>query len=85
MSDDLFATRLRWANGSGMAKLRGKAVPLHNPPHIDGLDIVELIYTPEVRVARVLEPLKAWRDLKPWEIKACDQFLRDTVREYGEA
>jgi hypothetical protein len=76
MSDDLFYTRLRWSNGHGIAKYRNRIVVLTEAPDISRDVVVEIIYTPEVGVARVRTFSKPWRDLLPDEIAACDSYLR---------
>jgi len=79
MSDDLFYTRLRWANGKGIAKYKGCVVALTEPPDVVDATVVELIYTPEVHVCRVRTFGSPWRDLVPNEIEVCMTFLRKTA------
>lgn len=76
MSDDLFYTRLRWSNGQGIAKFRNRIVVLTEAPDISRETVVELVYTPEVRVAWVRTFDSPWRELLPYEIEACESYLR---------
>lgn len=77
MSDDLYATRLRWTGGRGIAKLRGHCVTLTEPPELGDMGKVDSIdYAPEVRVYMVMPRFSGWRDMTAAEIAQCDQLLR---------
>lgn len=75
MSDDLFATVLRWRGGKGLAKLVNRAVDLQHKPAL-GFAFDELHYRPEVHYARVRTSDGITRDMRPDEIEACDAFLQ---------
>lgn len=77
MSDDLYSTVLRWRNGSGLAKLRNKPVPLDDKPDL-GFEFVELHYRPEIAFARVKVGVVT-REALPHEIERMDCYLRAVV------
>ena len=84
MSHALYATRLYWAGGRGIAKLHGREVKLTAPPHLPGLELDAIDYTPEVRCAMVMPRRAGWRDMTREEIAAADQLLR-TMTEGTDA
>lgn len=75
MSDDLWFTTLRWTRGAGVAKLRGRVAILATKPAI-GCDFDELVYRPEIALARVRLAGGGTRELRPDEIAACDRILK---------
>lgn len=71
-----YATRLRWANGSGVAKLHGKAVALAEPPILLGAPVHGIDYTPEVACFEVWRtPWSGASELTAEEIKEADKLL----------
>lgn len=72
MSDALYSTRLRWANGRGVARLHGRSVPLAEPPVLDGVAVHAVDYTPEVSVYEV-------------QRRACDPRVEMTAGEIADA
>jgi len=80
VSDDLYATRLRWSRGSGLAMLHRRSVPLTEAPVLCGGQVHELDYTPEVRACRIRRaPHDAMGDMTNLEIAAADALLRELV------
>lgn len=75
MSHALYSTRLYWAGGRGIAKLRGAEVKLVAPPHLSGMEIDAIDYAPEVRCAMVMPRRGGWRDMTRDEIAAADVLL----------
>lgn len=53
MTDALYATRLRWSNGGGVAKLHGRAVALTAAPVLGGVAVHFVDYTPEVHCVEI--------------------------------
>ena len=76
MSDAYFATRLRFHDGRGLAKLHGKSLVLLDAPLICGVLVVELDYAPETGTAE-LRPTRSEkrREMYRDEIAACDELL----------
>ena len=81
MSDDLYASRLRFSGWSGCAKLHGRSVSLSRCPQLPGIEsvFVAVDYIPEVGMVRIQPLASAWRDMWPEEIAAADALLRDLV------
>lgn len=78
MSDAYYSTRLLYIQGRiGIAKLRGAGLKIALPPHIAGLELVEVDYTPEVGVHRIREKNQGWREMERAEILACDAYLKE--------
>lgn len=80
MSHDLYATRLYWQNGRGIAKLHGKTVPLDNAPDIGVPAVLEVDYIPEIGVANLQTRFERRRDMTPDEVKVCDKLLGEVVK-----
>lgn len=80
MSDDYYSTRLRWTNGRGAAKLRGKRIVLTEPPVLAGQPVDGIDYTPEMGVFRVQRRFEGWSDMRDVEIAAADAFLQEIVK-----
>lgn len=80
MSHDLYATRLYWQNGRGIAKLHGKAVPIDKAPDIGVPAVIELDYIPEIGVANLQTRFERRRDMTPDEVMACDKLLVEVVK-----
>lgn len=85
MSHALYLTRLYWAGGRGIAKLHGKEVRLSAPPHLPGLEVDAVDYTPEVHVAMVMPRRYGWRDMTADEVSAADALLRQLIQEVRDA
>ena len=79
MSDAYYLTRLRYYAYSGTAKLHGHHVPLTDAPVICGDVVVSIDYIPEVGLRQIQMRGEGPRDMRPDEIAAADQFLRDAV------
>lgn len=81
MSAALYSTRLLYIEGRvGLAKLRGNGQRIDAAPRINGADVVEIDYTPEVGVHRIRERHQGWRDMERAEILAADAYLREQCR-----
>ncbi len=77
MSDRLYNTRLRWANGRGAAMLHGRIVPLTEPPVLCGATVAQLDYTPEVRCFEIRRaPADPVSEMTAAEIAETDALLR---------
>lgn len=72
MSDALYSTRLRWANGRGAAMLHGRIVPLTAPPVLAGVAVHQVDYTPEVHCHEIRR-------------RACDPVDEMTTHEINDA
>jgi hypothetical protein len=80
VSSLLYATRLLYIEGRiGIAKLQGVGRKIVQPPQIAGLQVMEIDYTPEVRVARIREVHQGWREMERHEIAAADAYLKDLL------
>jgi hypothetical protein len=78
VSAAFYSTRLLYIEGRvGLAKLRGVGMKIVLPPHIPGLELCEVDYTPEVRVVRIREKHQGWREMERHEILACDAYLKE--------
>ncbi len=80
MSDALYSTRLRWANGRGAAMLHGRIVALDRPPVLAGVAVHQVDYTPEVHCLevrrRACDPVG---EMTPAEIADADALLRSLL------
>lgn len=77
MSHALYSTRLYWAGTrGGVAKLHGRRVELHAPPHIGGQAVVAIDYIPEIHFAQVQLVGERCRDMEPAEVAEADAVLR---------
>jgi hypothetical protein len=85
MSHALYTTRLYWAGGRGIAKLHGREVRLTAPPHLPGMEIEAVDYTPEVRCAMVMPRRGGWREMTSDEIHEADQLLAEITKEVRDA
>lgn len=84
MSHALYATRLYWASSrGGVAKLHGRCVPLHAPPHIGGAPVVGIDYVPEICLRQIQPIASGWRDMTDDEVTAADAVLRAVVTPAG--
>lgn len=72
MSDDLYSTRLRWHNGRGVAKLRGRVVALCAAPVLGGEPVHDVDYVPEVLLLEIRR-------------RACDRVEIMTPAEVADA
>ena len=80
MTDALYSTRLRWANGRGVAKLHGRAVDLTEPPQLVGLAVHAVDYTPEIRCTEIQRRAVDPRDdMTAAEVEEADALLRRLV------
>lgn len=80
MSHALYATRLYWASSrGGVAKLHGRCVPLHAPPHIGGAPVCAVDYVPEIHLRQIQPVACAWRDMTDDEVRQADAVLRAVV------
>jgi hypothetical protein len=76
MSHALYNTRLYWAGSrGGIAKLHGRCVTLHAPPHIGGAPVVAIDYVPEIHLCQIQPVGEAWRDMSDDEVGAADAVL----------
>lgn len=76
MSHALYATRLYWAAGrGGIAKLHGRCVELHAPPHLGGAPVVSVDYVPEIGLRQIQPVCGAWRDMSDAEVAEADDVL----------
>lgn len=76
MSHALYSTRLWWAGGRGIAKLRGRLVELSAPPVLAGPSILMIDYAPEVGCVEILRYGEARREMTRDEISAADALLQ---------
>jgi hypothetical protein len=74
MSSALYAMRLMWLGGRGDMTCGRVHIDLARPPAVLAtLGVVEIQFTPEVRVAIVREMAEPWRDMTSAERGAvCD-------------
>lgn len=80
MSHALYATRLYWCGRrGGIAKLHGRAVELHAPPHINGAPVVAIDYVPEIGLQQIQPVGEGARDMVPGEVEQADRALRAIV------
>ena len=80
MSHALYATRLYWAGTrGGVAKLHGRCVELHAPPHIGGAPVVAIDYVPEICLCQIQPVGGRLRDMTQDEICQADAALRAVV------
>ena len=76
MSHAIYATRLYWTGPrGGIAKLHGRCVALHAPPHIAGCAVVGVDYIPEIGLRQIMCHGAAWRDMTAHEASAADALL----------
>lgn len=80
MSHALYFTRLFWDGRRGIAKLHGNEVKLSAPPHLPGLEVDAVDYTPEVRVAMVMPRRCGWREMTTDEIRGADALLVELTK-----
>ena len=84
MSHALYATRLYWAGTrGGIAKLHGRRVDLHAPPHIADRAVVGIDYIPEIGLRQIQPYAAAWRDMTDAEVADADAVLRAVVVPAG--
>ena len=84
MSHALYATRLYWVGPrGGIAKLHGRCVPLHAPPHIGGRAVVGVDYIPEIALRQIQPYAAGWRDMTDAEVAEADAVLRAVVTPGG--
>lgn len=84
MTDALYATRLRWSNGSGIAKLHGRAVALTAAPVLGGVAVHFVDYTPLIRCREVRRrPCDPVDDMTDDEVAAADALLRRVVGDFS--
>lgn len=84
MSHALYATRLYWAGTrGGIAKLHGRSVELHAPPHFGGQPVVAVDYIPEIHLRQIQPIAEAWRDMTDDEVRQADETLRAVVTPAG--
>lgn len=74
MTSPHYPTRLYWAGGRGVARLRGAEVRLAAPPHLPTLVLDAIDYVPGV-LAIVMPRGSGWRDITPEERAAFDALL----------
>ena len=79
MSHDLYATRLYWSGRRGVAKLHGRCVDLHAPPHIAGQPVVAVDYIPEIGLRQIQPVAERPRDMDDAEVRQADAVLRAIV------
>lgn len=81
MSDNYYASRLRWHGRSGAAKLRGRSVQLVAPPDLGDGAVNEIEYTPELGIRRVRRrACDAPDDMRPDEVSAADRLLIELTK-----
>lgn len=84
MSHALYATRLYWASKrGGIAKLHGRSVALHAPPHFGGAPVVGVDYIPEIGMRQIQPVAEPWRDMTDDEVRQADATLRAVVTPAG--
>jgi hypothetical protein len=77
VSDDLYYTILRWANGKGVAKHPGMTVTLKAPPDLGFGPVHMVAYRPEVGAAELQTRAdRPRRAMLREEIQAADAMLR---------
>lgn len=77
VSDRLYNTRLRWANGRGAAMLHGRLTPLTAPPVLCGTAVAQLDYTPEVCCFEIRRaPSDPLSEMTAAEVAEADALLR---------
>lgn len=77
MSDALHQTRLRWHGRSGIAKLHGLVIPLHQPPVLAGVVVHAVDYVPEFCIREIQRrACDHVEDMTPAEVAAADALLR---------
>ena len=81
MSHALYSTRLWWAGGRGIAKLRGRLVELSAPPVLPGASVLMIDYAPEVRCVEILRYGEARREMTADEIRSADLLLAELTKE----
>lgn len=80
MSHALYATRLYWAGTrGGVAKLHGRSVTLHAPPHFSGAPVVGVDYIPEIGMCEIQPVGEPCRDMTGAEVAQADATLRAIV------
>ena len=80
MSHALYATRLYWAgHRGGIAKLHGRCVELHAPPHFGGMPVVGVDYVPEIGMRQIQPVGEQCRDMTTGEVQEADATLRAIV------
>lgn len=84
MGHALYATRLYWAGTrGGIAKLHGRCVEIHAPPHIGGAPVVGIDYIPEIAMHQVQPVGERWRDMTADEVREADSVLQSICRPAG--
>ena len=84
MSHALYATRLYWAGTrGGIAKLHGRCVDLHVPPHFGGEPLVSVDYVPEIGLCQIQRVGEPRRDMTDAELAEADAMLRAVVAPAG--
>ena len=84
MSHALYTTRLYWAGTrGGVAKLHGRRVELHAPPHFAGAPVVGVDYVPEIGLRQIQLVAEPWRDMTADEVREADATLRAVVAPGG--
>lgn len=85
MSHALYSTRLYWAGGRGIAKLRGLQVQLSAAPVLPGSSILMIDYAPEVGCVEILRYGEARREMTREEIRSADLLLEVLTKEVRDA
>lgn len=81
MSDALYSTRLRWAHGRGVARLHGRSIDLAEAPTLDGVQVHQVDYTPEVHCLEIQRrPCDPRSEMTAGEIADADALLRRLVQ-----
>lgn len=79
MSHALYTTCLMWSGRCGVAKLHGRCVDLHAPPHFSGAPVVGVDYVPEIGLRQIQHTGHAWSDMTDDEVREADATLRAVV------
>lgn len=84
MGHAIYATRLYWAGTrGGIAKLHGRSVEIHAPPHIGGAPVVGIDYIPEIAMHHIQPVAEPWRDMTDAEVREADAVLQSICRPAG--
>lgn len=77
MTDELYYTILRWADGSGIVKAQGMVVTLQGAPDLGKGPVHFVAYRPEIGRGEVqTHPSEPRRPMDDIEVRAATQLIR---------